>query len=235
MPTGKRIFLQRELPDKKLIESFSKLPSATIDDCMSRNAGMNARIKLMSKPNKIMCGPALTVKARSGDNLAVQAALNYAKSGDIIVVSTDGEYYSRAIVGEVMLTYAKYQDQLGGIVIDGPIRDIDSLKNFDMPIYATGTTPEGPYTEGPGEVNVPVTVGDRSINPGDIIVGDEDGVVVIPREDAEDLLPKAQAYDQKDAARVHQNQTSGEDRSFVEQALKNKGFEIIDDIYSNRR
>lgn len=231
MPTGKRIYLRRNLPDPELIAGFSKLPSATIDDCMSRNAGMNARIRLMSSPKKIMCGPALTVKARSGDNLAIQAALNVAKEGDIVVVSTDGDYHARALVGEVMLTYAKYQAKIGGIVVDGPIRDIDSLKNFDLPIYATGTTPEGPYTEGPGEVNVPVTVGQRSLNPGDIIVGDEDGVVIIPLEDATELLPRAQEYDKKDAARVQLNRTTGEDRSFVDNALKDKGFEIIDDTF----
>lgn len=230
MTVGKKIFLKRVLPDENLIKEYSKIPAANIDDCIDRSTAMNPRIHLMSSPNSIMCGPAFTVKTRAGDNLALHAALNYAGEGDVVVVSDEGDS-TRALIGEVMMSYLKYQDKIAGIVVDGPIRDIDSLKDWDLPIYATGTTPDGPYKEGPGEVNVPISAGNRVINPGDIIVGDPDGVIVIPKDEAAELLPKAQAFQQKDEAKAKANKNEGADRSWVEKKLNEKGFQIIDGAY----
>lgn len=230
MPYGKRIYLKRKLPPQELIDGFSKIPSSNIDDVMDKNAAMSSRIRLMSSPHQIMCGPAYTVKVQGGNNLALHAALNYAGKGDIIVISDEGEA-SRALIGEVMMSYLKYQDKIGGIVIDGDLRDIDVLKDWDLPIYATGTTPDGPYIEGPGEVNVPISAGNRLVKPGDIIVGDEDGVIVIPLEQAADILPKAQAYQEQDIAKAVANKHEGTDREWVARELEKYGFEVIDDIY----
>ena len=98
----------------------------------------------------------------------------------------------RALIGNVMMAYLYYVKKVAGIVLDGPIRDIDEISQWDFPVYCTGTTPGGPYKEGPGEVNVPIACGGISVSPGDIIVGDRNGVCVIPPEFAEQVIAGAQ-------------------------------------------
>ncbi|MDF7638993.1 RraA family protein [Lactobacillus sp. ESL0791] len=230
MHIGKRIFLKRELPEAEIIAGFTKLPASNVADCMERTNAMSPRIKLMSSPKKEMCGPAFTVHTRAGDNLAIFAALKYCQPGDVIVVNNEGDN-SRAVIGEVMMTWLRDQRHAAGIVVDGPMRDIDTLKDWEMPIYATGTTPDGPYREGPGEVNVPISCGNISVNPGDIILGDNDGVIAIPRKDAADLLPKAQAFHVKDDANAAAFSKGTSDLSWLDEALEEKGFNIIDDVY----
>ena len=144
---------------------FKTIPASNTCDVMERNAAMNPRIRLMSSPkDQMMVGPALTVKGRAGDNLALHAALNIAQEGDVLVVSNEGDN-TRALIGEVMMAYLRYTKKVAGIIIDGPIRDIDEIGNWDFPVYATGTTPGGPYKEGPGEINVPISCGEISVNP----------------------------------------------------------------------
>lgn len=231
MSVGKRIFLKRELPEQGLIESFKKIPASNVADVMGRSCAMNPRIHLMSKPKlQMMAGPALTVKARSGDNLALHAALNFAAEGDVLVVSNEGDN-TRALMGEIMMAYLYYSKKVAGIILDGPIRDIDEIGNWDFPVYATGTTPGGPYKEGPGEVNVPIACGEISVNPGDIILGDPDGIVVIPRRDAAKILKDAQEFQAADESKLIAAKEGTAKRGWVDKALVEKGFEIIDDIY----
>ncbi|MGQ5709506.1 RraA family protein [Lactobacillus sp. PSON] len=230
MPIGKRIYLQRELPDPALVAEFKKLPASNVADCMERNSAMHPRIKLMSKPTAEMAGAAFTVHNRAGDNLAIYAALRFCHEGDVLVISNEGDN-TRSLIGEVMMSYLRDQKKIAGIVIDGPIRDIDNLHNWDLPIYARDTTPGGPYKEGPGEINTPISCGNVSVNPGDIILGDSDGVICIPRRDASDLLPKAQAFHKKDDEKLVAFSQGAVDLSWVDKSLKDKGFDIIDDIY----
>ena len=171
MAIGNRVFLKRPMPSQELLDGFADLPAANIADTMGRSCAMNPRIRLMSGFQGIMVGPALTVKARAGDNLFLHQALDMAQPGDIIVLSND-EDQTRSLMGEIMFTYAKYQKKLGGLVLDGPIRDVDALREMDLPVYATGSTPGGPHKEGPGEINVPIACGGISVNPGDIIVAE---------------------------------------------------------------
>ncbi len=231
MSVGKRVFLQRKLADKKVMEELGKIPAANIADAMDRTCGMNPRIRLMSKPVKpIMVGPALTVKVRSGDNLALHAALNIAKEGDVIVVANEGQN-QRALMGEIMMTYLHHFKKIAGIILDGPIRDIEELKTWDFPIYATGTTPAGPFKEGPGEVNVPISCGEISVEPGDVIVADEDGVIVIPRNDAAEILEAAKKVQENDAKKVIASKTGSANRQWVTDLLEAKKFDFIDKAY----
>ena len=231
MPIGKRIYLKRHLPSKELVAAFAEIPASNIADCMNRDCAMNPRIRLMSSPTKpINAGPAYTVKARSGDNLALHAALDHCQEGDVIVVSNE-EGTERSLIGEIMFTNLMLNKKIAGIVIDGPIRDSDAASQMAMPIYATGTTPGGPYKEGPGEVNVPIACGGISVNPGDIIVMDPDGVICIPLKDAEALLPEAQAYKEADGKKLINAQNNTSNRAWVQKTLDAKGFEIIDGIY----
>lgn len=231
MPVGKRIYLKRNMPSPELVAAFSKIPTANIADVMERSCAMNPSIRLMSNPQKpIVAGVALTVKSRAGDNLTIHAALDMAQEGDFLVVSNQGER-TRSLMGDIMMAYLFYDRKATGLVLDGPIRDIEEIKNWDFPIYATGTTPGGPYKEGPGEVNVPISCGDITVNPGDIIVADEDGVIVIPLADAEHILAEAHKLQANDTAKFEAAKAGKANRAWVEVRLKEKGYEIIDDIY----
>lgn len=232
MGVGNRIFLERNMPSKELVEKFSKLPAANVADVMGRLCAMHSDIKLMSQPsNPIMCGPALTVKARPGDNLMIHAALDMSQPGDIIVVSNEGDR-SQSLLGQIIAEYASSFLKIGGFVLDGPIRDIDSLKLMDFPMYATGTTPGGPYKEGPGEVNVPIACGHISVNPGDIILGDEDGVIVIPLKDAEAIYEKAAILSANDHAKVEAAKTGSNNRNWVKKTLEEKKVDFIQGKHS---
>ena len=210
---------------------FKNIPASNTCDVMGRNAAMNPRIRLVSSPkDQLMVGPALTVKARGGDNLALHAALNMAQEGDVLVVSNEEES-TRALMGEIMMAYLRYTKKVAGIVLDGPIRDIDEIGKWDFAVYATGTTPGGPYKEGPGEVNVPISCGGVSVNPGDIILADPDGIIVIPRRDAAQILEDAKKFQAADEAKLEAAKNGTARREWVERTLKEKDFEIIDDVY----
>ena len=231
MAVGKRIYLKRHMPDKEVMMQFKNIPASNTCDVMGRNAAMNPRIRLVSQPKEQMAvGPALTVKARGGDNLALHAALNIAQEGDFIVVSNE-EDDTRSLMGEIMMAYLRYDRKIAGIVLDGPIRDIDEIGKWDFPVYCTGTTPGGPYKEGPGEVNVPVSCGGISVNPGDIVLADPDGVIVIPRKDAPQILEDAKKFQAADESKLAAAKNGTAKREWVEKTLAAKEFEIIDDVY----
>ena len=231
MAVGKRIYLKREMPDPEIVEKFKSIPASNTADVMGRSCAMNPRIHLVSSPKaQMMAGPAYTVKCRAGDNLALHAALSYCNEGDVLVVSNE-EDDTRALMGEVMMAYLRYTKKVAGIILDGPIRDIDEIGKWDFPVYCTGTTPGGPYKEGPGEINVPIACGGISVNPGDIILADPDGVIVIPRKDAETVLKDAKDFQEKDEKKLEAAKNGTANRAWVDKALLEKGFEIVDEIY----
>lgn len=231
MPVGKRIYLRREMPDPEIINQFKTIPASNTADVMERNCAMNPRIRLVSSPKaQMMAGPAFTVKGRAGDNLLLHAALNFCSEGDVIVVSNE-EDDTRSLMGEIMMAYLKYTKKIAGIVLDGPIRDINEIGKWDFPVYCTGTTPGGPYKEGPGEINVPISCGGVSVNPGDIILADPDGVIVIPRRDAAQVLEDAKKFQAADEKKLAAAKDGTANRAWVEKSLEEKGFEIIDDVY----
>ncbi|MDX9872475.1 MAG: RraA family protein [Clostridia bacterium] len=230
MSSGFRVFTKRELPPPEMVEAFRKFSAANVADCMGRLSAMNAQIRLMS-PRKAenMAGVALTVKARPGDNLMFHKALDLAGAGDVLVLTNEGAQ-SHSLMGEIMFAYAAYK-KVAGIVLDGPIRDVDALNDLGIPVYATGCTPGGPYKEGPGEINVPVSCGHIAVHPGDIILGDSDGVIVIPKNDAPAILAAVKKFSAQDAAKVTAARSGKIDRSWVDNSLREKGCEIIEDSY----
>lgn len=231
MSVGKRIYLKREMPDHEVMMQFKSIPASNTADVMGRSCAMNPRIHLVSKPKEqMMVGPAFTVKCRAGDNLALHAALNLCSEGDVLVVSNE-EDGTRALMGEVMMAYLMCTKKVAGIVIDGPIRDIDEIGNWDFPVYCTGTTPGGPYKEGPGEINVPISCGGISVDPGDIILADPDGIICIPRRDAAAVLEDAKKFQEADEKKLIAARNGTANRAWVEKLLEEKNFEIIDDIY----
>ncbi len=231
MTVGSRIYLKKCEDGLALAGEFAKIPTANIADTMGRSCALHPRIKLYSAPQQpVTAGIALTVKNRGGDNLLIHAALDMAKEGDVIIVSNEGGVDNRSLMGEIMFTYASYK-KLTGLVLDGPIRDVDAAREMALPIYATGTTPGGPYKEGPGEVNVPISCGGISVNPGDIVVMDSDGVIIIPLKDAPEVLAAAQKLQANDEAKVIAAGNGTAKREWVGKKLAAKEIEIIDDMY----
>ena len=225
---GCRIFLKIPRLDREIVKQFQGLPVANIADEMNRFFCMDARIKPFN--NIPLVGTAFTVKTRVADNLMLHKAIELAQPGDVIVVDAQGDL-SNAVTGEIMMTQAEVKG-LAGVVIDGAIRDAEAMKSLNMPVYAAGIQPKGPYKDGPGEINVPVCCGGVMVNPGDIIVGDADGVVVINPNDAYEVLQKA-----KDKMAKEQSIIKGireklpRDKSWVDSALERIKCEIVDDYY----
>ena len=231
MAVGKRIYLRREVPDPLIVEQFKEIPASNTADVMNRSCAMNPRIRLVSSPKApMMVGPAYTVKCRAGDNLTLHAALNFCGEGDVLVVSNE-EDDTRSLIGEIMMAYLYRTKKVAGIVIDGPIRDIEEIGKWDFPVYCTGFTPGGPYQEGPGEINVPVACGGLMVYPGDIILGDSDGVIAIPKNDAAWILESARKNKAADERKLEAAKHGTANRAWVEKTLADKGYEIIDDVY----
>lgn len=230
MPIGFRVFTKRDLPSREIVEGFKTIPAANIADCMSRLSAMSSQIRRMTeKITENMVGVALTVRVRSGDNLMIHMALNIAGEGDVLVVSNDGAQ-NQSLLGEIMVAYAVHK-RISGIVLDGPIRDVDSVYSMGLPIYATGSTPGGPFKDGPGEINAPISCGNVPVNPGDIIVGDSDGVIVIPKNDGPVLLETAKKFSALDSNKLTAAMSGRAERDWVNKSLREKGCEIVEDIY----
>ncbi len=185
---GFRIFTNVERPDRTLVERFRGIPSSNINDMMNRLYNTDASIKSLN--HLPMLGTAITVRVPLGDNLMFHRALDIAQPGDVLVVDGGG-CMERSLAGEIMITYAEKKG-LAGIVVNGALRDLDGILRSSMPVYAKGITPQGPFKNGPGEINVPVCCGGVVVLPGDILVGDLDGVVVIRKDDAPYIIDKAQ-------------------------------------------
>lgn len=174
---GFRILARTRQVDASTVEAFRKIPVANVSDSMHRMAAGGARLKPMHKCG-VLAGPALTVKTRPGDNIMVHKALDLARPGDVVVVDAGGDL-TNAIIGEIMSSHAR-QRGLAGIVIDGAIRDAQAIRENDFPVYAAGVTHRGPYKDGPGEINVPIAIDGMVIHPGDLMLGDADGLLCVP-------------------------------------------------------
>jgi 4-hydroxy-4-methyl-2-oxoglutarate aldolase len=183
---------------ESIIKQFKEIPTTCISDAMDGLNNMNAAIKPLREEYKFV-GRALTVKMPVGDNLAVLRAIREAQPGDIIVVDAKGDQY-RAIAGDFVVGMAQTLG-VGAIVVDGVIRDIEGIKKLNFPVFSRGTTVAASGKAGTGEIDVPISCGGTAVNPGDIIVGDADGVVVIPQSEAEPILRKSLDKLKKDEAR----------------------------------
>ena len=220
MTIGFRILNRTEVAPKALVEAFAKLPVANVSDSMSRMTAAGARIRPMHGSGG-MAGVALTVKARPGDNLMLHKALDMAQAGDVIVVDAGGDT-TNALFGEMMLAYA-IKRGVAGLVFNGAIRDADAIREINHPVFAAGVTHRGPYKDGPGEINVPVSLDGMVVHPGDIVIGDGDGVLCIGIAEAEEVLGKAQAKLDAETRQLQAIAEGTNDRSWVDAALKKLG------------
>jgi RraA family protein len=202
-----------------LVEAFRDVVTPHISDNMNRLCGVVglARYSGLCK----LVGSAFTVKTRPGDNLMIHKALDLAAPGDVIVVDGGGDL-NNALVGELMTLYARSRG-LAGFVIDGAVRDVAAFAAGDFPCYARGHVHRGPYKDGPGEINVPVAVGGLVIHPGDVVVGDEDGLVAFPVAEAAALLERARAWAATEEETKAASAARRWDRSWIDQTLRARG------------
>lgn len=176
-------------PDPQVVKSFEGIPTGVVSDAMGRTGSMSAEIKPVWPRAKIV-GPALTVRTFPADGLMIHKAVTIARPGDVLVVNAGG-YKDTAVFGD-LLGYSCKVHGIAGVVIDGASRDAEGMAAIGFPVFARAVIPMGPFKDSPGSINVPISCGGVAVRPGDIIVADGDGVVVVPKEEAAEVLAKAQ-------------------------------------------
>jgi len=185
----------------EIVKKAAEYQPAILADVAGRRGALHGRIKAL-RPRMKLAGPAFTVEVRPGDNLMIHAALALAKPGDVLVVDGKGDQTS-ALMGTIMMTAARKLG-LAGVVLDGAVRDSLEIDEMDYPVFSVGTNPNGPTKEVGGRIGHPVSVGGVTVNPGDFIIGDGDGLVVVERNKIEALLPLAAAKVAAEAKRMAQ-------------------------------
>ena len=209
--------------DADIVAKFRELPVANISDSMSRMTGAGALLRPVHRGG-VLAGPAFTVKTRPGDNLMVHKAIDMADAGDVIVVDGGGDL-TNSLLGELMAAHAERRG-IGGIVIYGAIRDYDTLRAGTFPVYAAGVTHRGPYKDGPGEINVPIAIGGMVIEPGDLIVGDGDGIICVPYDATADVLTSAEGKHQAELKQLVAIREGSNERAWVDATLCKLGCKI---------
>ncbi len=225
MTTGFRILPRIRKVAPEVVAAFRDLPVANVSDVMSRMTAGGARLRPMHARG-VLAGPALTVKTRPGDNLMVHKAIALAEPGDVIVVDAGGDL-TNAIIGELMLAQM-VRRKLGGIVINGAIRDSAAIRAQDFPVFAGGITHRGPYKDGPGEINVPIALDGMVIEPGDLILGDDDGLLGIPLAETAAVHAAATQKAAAEARQMANIEAGTHDAAWVDAALRRLGCAGLD-------
>jgi RraA family protein len=220
---GFRILPMPARPAKKLVKALAAMVTPHLSDNMNRMVAGGAALRPMHRGGKL-CGPAFTVKVAPGDNLMVHKAIDTASPGDVIVVDAGGDL-THAIIGDIMSSYAEKRG-VAGFVIYGAIRDSAEIGLRRFPVYACGVTHRGPYKNGPGEINTPIALGGMVVHPGDIVVGDADGVVAVPLAHAEEILALAKAQFAKETALLEAITAGKADRHWVDETLRQRGCDF---------
>ncbi len=224
MTIGFRVLPRQRKVDADVVQQFRELPVANVSDVMSRMTAAGTRLRPLHAGG-VLAGPALTVKTRPGDNLMVHKALQIAEPGDVIVVDAGGDL-TNAIIGELMLAHAE-KIGLGGIVINGAVRDYGAIRIGKFPVFAAGVTHRGPYKDGPGEINVPIAIDGMVVEPGDLILGDDDGLLCVPFGDTATIYADAKAKQEAEAKIMAATQAGNVSKPWVDETLKRLGCEGV--------
>lgn len=198
------------MPQPDIVRDFPRVPADTVRqaaeyqaailaDVAGRRGALHGRIQPL-RPSMKVAGNALTVEVRPGDNLMIHAAMSLAKPGDVLVIDGKGDQTS-ALMGTIMMTACRKLG-IAGVVVDGAVRDSLEIEEMGFPVFSVGTNPNGPTKQVPGRIGHPVTVGGVTVHPGDFILGDADGVVVVERDKIASLLPLAAKKVKDEAARI---------------------------------
>jgi regulator of RNase E activity RraA len=223
---GYRLRRRIKRPSRETVSALAGYETPAVSDLMNRLYTMVPAIKPVTDTDRI-AGPACTVKVYPGDNLMVHKSLDLAEPGDVIVVDTSTSSLT-AVLGDLVSTKARHRG-IAGFIVDGLIRDLPGIRALgDFPVFARGVTPIGPLHRGPGEVNYPVAVGGIVVSPGDVIVGDPNGVVVVPLDIADELVDRLGERSAREAdytAAVARGEFSNE---WVDDTLREGGVALDD-------
>jgi regulator of RNase E activity RraA len=223
---GFRVRQDIERPDEKTIAGLGRFETPAISDQLNRLYTMIPEIRNLTNEDLTVVGPAVTVRSYPGDNLMVHKSLDIAQPGDVIVVDSHRSPLTAAL-GDLVSKKARHRG-VAGFVVDGVIRDLPEIKRLgDFPVFARDVTPIGPMHRGPGEINYPVACGGVVVNPGDVIVGDLNGVVVVPREFAADLLRRLEERAAAEAAYNASVESGNFSNEWVDAILADSGV-IVD-------
>ncbi len=212
-------------PAESLVARFRDMPTGWVVDANGRRGALDYRIRPITRA-VCFCGTALTVRSRARDNLAPYAAIGFARPGDVLVVAADA-YEEASVAGDILLGMAKNKG-IAALVTDGMVRDVDGLNAVGIPVFARGLSPNSPYKDGPGEIGLEVALGGMSIDSGDLILGDQDGVVIVARATLESVAAALAEVKDKEA-KMDELVRKGETRPpWMEQTLREKGVRYLD-------
>lgn len=204
------------------IEALRGLPTSVIGDVMGGRLVGTTALRPVNRSAVQACGSAVTVRVRAGDNLLIHKALDLLQPGDVLVVDGEGDT-TRALVGEIMMTTAQVRGAVA-FVMDGAIRDVEAFEEHAFPCWARGISLRGPYKDGPGSINVPVSIGGMVVQPGDVIVGDSDGVVAVRPALAQEVASLARAKVEQEQQTLAAIRAGTYSSAWVDEALRHKGL-----------
>lgn len=204
----------------QLVQQAGTFQAAILADVAGRRGTLHGRVRAL-RPNMTVVGSALTVEVRPGDNLMIHAAMSLAKPGDVLVIDGKGDQ-TAALMGTIMMT-ACQKLGIAGVIVDGAVRDSIEIEAMGFPVFSVGTNPNGPTKLVPGRIGHPVSVGGVTVHPGDLVLGDADGVVVVERDKVASLLPLADKKVRDEAARIAAIQQGDTAAKWLDAALRAAG------------
>jgi 4-hydroxy-4-methyl-2-oxoglutarate aldolase len=212
-------------PTAAQLAAFADAPTGFVVDAMDGRGALDHLIKPIGKPQRF-CGPALTCEAGPGDVLAACGALDEAKPGDVIVCATDG-FTATAVVGDLLIGFMKNVG-VAAFVTDGLVRDTPGIIGVGLPCCAAGVTPNSPVKTGPGTIGFPVVVGGVAVSPGDIVIGDEDGVVIVPFARIDQTIEHLATIKEIEAALEAKVKAGIRRPDFMDKILKPGSIKVVD-------
>ncbi|HEY1386239.1 MAG TPA: 4-hydroxy-4-methyl-2-oxoglutarate aldolase [Dongiaceae bacterium] len=200
------------------VAAFANVPTGYAIDAMGGRGGLDYRIKPLAPAASVLVGVAITCHCGPADNLGLFAAMATAKPGDILVAATDG-FTATSVTGDLLLGMAKNRG-VKGLVTDGLVRDLAGILGVGLPVYCAGITPNSPVRNGPGSVGLPVVLGNVSVESGDLVIGDDDGVVIVPRGQIATVLKRLADVRAAEAALEAKVKAGLEVPDFIQSILK---------------
>lgn len=219
--------IRRDWPrlDKKMLQALKDVPTGFVVDAVGRTGALDYRIQPVW-PGPKFVGSALPVWTTARDNLAPYAAIKFAKPGDVMVIAAD-EFDTASVVGDVIIGMMKNAG-IVAVVTDGLVRDVPGIIEVGIPVYSRGVTPNSPFKHGPGTIGLPIAIGGRHVEAGDLVVGDGDGVVVVPRSRVNELVTELPAIREKEA-QMEQLVKSGATSPAWLEARLSEGVRYVDE------
>ncbi len=227
MAEAAKLTIRRDFPrpSEQEIAPFREAPSGWVADARGRRGALCHRIRPISRATRFV-GSALTVQSRPVDNLAPYVALRFARPGDVLMVATD-DCETAAVLGDVLLGMARNAGIVAAVT-DGLVRDVAGIDAVGLPTFARGLTPNSPFKDGPGTIGLPISLGGVTVNPGDLVVGDADGVVILPRQDLAAAAAELQAVARKEGAMDAAVEAGSAAPAWLDEVLASDGVAYLD-------